>query len=117
MLEIKNIEKEEVVNTMNQIIASQINYINGLCFVYSNLKEKYNNVFNEDLKALFVELKKLSVMKKGIEEHLEGNENLIKPLSLLQIDFENVIDKNLDNTINNIVEQNEVNKIFVERKI
>ena len=114
---------EELINVTNQIIIDEINFINGLCFVYSKLKDENPDVFKNKLDALLKNLLKLKNVRDALEEKVNLNglcdvKNLksIDSLSKLQMYAEKMIEENLDETVNNIVEMADVNGISMDQK-
>lgn len=114
--------REESIKLINKIITDEINYINKLCLVYSFLKEGHPSVFEENLRSLLRELNELKEMKNDFNSSIKGNigcdlTDKVKSLSELKILSEKIISEDLDKTIDQIVEESEVNTICMEDSI
>ena len=121
MFEFNNIEnnKEEAIRLVNKIIMDEINYINGLCFIYAESKEKHPKLFKENLAKLLGLLSVLSDLKKEFDESVKEYgvylDNQVYSLSKLMVKSETITSKNIDSIIEELVEESETNMIGMEQ--
>ena len=114
----------ELINVTNKTIIDEMDFINKMCFVYSMLKVEHPNVFKENLEILLKKLVELKNLRWKLEETIGDLKDIceieklesIYSLSELQIFAEQLIEEDLDSTINNIVEHADVNGISMDEK-
>ena len=111
--------REDVVKAINKLIIDEINYVNKLCYVYSILREKNPNIFEENSRSLINQIRNLKEIKDLFDESVkviaeEITYEKIKSLSEIDIYSKEIISDDLDLTLDHIVEESDVNSISME---